>query len=59
LPLAAWLHGSGAQHSTHSTGIKGEACGEAGNELRNVSVITGREDGGRKGTGGQARGPHC
>lgn len=48
-PLASGRPGSSAsaaQHSTHSAGIKGEACGEAGSELRNVSVITGREVGG-------------
>lgn len=58
-PLASGRPGSSAsaaQHSTHSAGIKGEACGEAGSELRNVSVITGREVGGsgegrRKGRG--------
>lgn len=46
-----------ARHSTHSAGIKGEACGEAGSELRNVSVITGREVGGSaKGGGSEAEG---
>lgn len=52
-----WLPGSPVQHSTHFTGIKGEACGEAETELRNVSVITARDDGGRKGTWGQRIGP--
>lgn len=33
-------------------GIKGEACGEAGSELRNVSVITGRKVGGSREGGG-------
>lgn len=50
---SAWA----AQHSTHSAGIKGEACGEAGSELRNVSVITGREvEGSGKGGGRRERG---
>lgn len=43
-----WLPGSLVLHSTHFTGIKGEACGEAETKLWNVSVITVREDGGRK-----------